>query len=102
MTKFSIIIPVYNVEKFLPECLDSIAAQSLADIEIICIDDGSIDSSSKILEQYAKNDKRLTILKQKNQGQGVARNNGLEIAKGDYILFVDPDDWIKDDTIKIL
>ena len=102
MTKFSIIIPVYNVEKFLPECLDSVAYQSLSDIEIICIDDGSIDSSSKILEQYAKNDKRLTILKQKNQGQGVARNNGLEIAKGDYILFVDPDDWIEADTLKIL
>ena len=102
MTKFSIIIPVYNVERFLPECLDSIAAQSLPDIEIICIDDGSLDGSSKILEQYAKNDKRLTILKQKNQGQGVARNNGLEIAKGDYILFVDPDDWIEADTLKIL
>lgn len=102
MTKFSIIIPVYNVEKFLPECLDSVAYQSLSDIEIICIDDGSIDSSSKILEQYAKNDKRITILKQKNQGQGAARNNGLEIAKGDYVLFVDPDDWIEPDTLKIL
>ena len=94
MPKVSVIIPVYNVEKFLPQCLDSIINQTLADIEIICINDGSTDSSLAILEKYAKNDKRVKIVNQSNKGLGEARNSGMKIATGDYIGFVDSDDWV--------
>ena len=101
MPKVSIIIPVYNVEKYLRQCLDSIVNQTLKDIEIICIDDCSSDNSLNILEEYAKNDQRFVIIKQEtNQGQGVARNIGIEKARGEYIGFVDPDDWIELDMYK--
>ena len=91
--KLSIIIPVYNVEKYLPKCLDSILNQSFKDFEIICINDGSSDNSLKILEEYK--DKRIIIINKENAGSGVARNAGLEIAKGEYIFFVDGDDWLE-------
>ena len=94
MTKVSVIIPVYNVEKYLKKCLDSIINQTLKDIEIICINDGSTDSSLDILNDYAKKDKRFKIFSQKNQGLGAARNAGLLLAKGDYIYFIDSDDYI--------
>lgn len=94
MTKISVIIPVYNSEKHLVQCLDSIIGQDFYDIEIICIDDGSKDSSQDILSDYAKKDKRIQIIKQKNQFAGIARNNGLAIAKGDYVHFLDSDDWV--------
>ena len=95
MPKLSIIIPVYNVEKYLRECLDSVVNQTLKDIEIICIDDCSTDSSLEILKEYASKDNRFILLEQEfNQGQGVARNEGIKIATGEYIGFVDPDDWI--------
>ena len=94
--KVSIIIPVYNVERYLPKCLDSVINQTLRDIEIICIDDCSTDGSYEILQEYASKDDRIIVLKQEtNQGQGVARNRGIDIAKGEYIGFVDPDDWIE-------
>lgn len=90
----SIIVPVYNVEKYLRECLDSIITQNLKEIEIVCIDDGSTDSSPVILEEYAARDSRIKILKQQNSGQGAARNLGIKKARGKYIGFVDSDDWV--------
>lgn len=94
MAKVSIIVPVYNVEKYLRKCLDSLINQTLKEIEIICINDGSTDKSLEILEEYKNRDSRIILLNQENSGQSVARNRGIEIAKGEYIGFVDPDDWI--------
>ncbi len=93
-TKVSIVIPVYNIEEYLQQCLDSITNQTLEDIEIICVNDGSTDSSLIILEEYAKKDERIIIINQDNAGAGVARNSGIKISKGEYIAFVDADDWI--------
>ncbi|MDR2192711.1 MAG: glycosyltransferase, partial [Endomicrobium sp.] len=94
--KISTIIPVYNVERYLTHSLDSIANQTYKNLEIICIDDGSSDNSRTILEEYAKKDSRINVIKQENTG-GLgyyARNAGLKIAKGDYLSFADPDDYI--------
>ena len=102
MPKISVIVPVYNVEQYLPKCLDSIINQTFKDIEIICINDGSTDNSGKILEQYAQKDDRIKVLTQENQGQAVARNKGLDIAKGEYIYFVDSDDFIHPQTLEIM
>lgn len=93
--KVSVIIPVYNAEKHLRECLDSVAGQSLREIEIICVDDGSTDASLRILEEYAAKDSRFRILHQKNQFAGVARNNGMKIARGKYLSFLDSDDFFE-------
>ena len=93
--KLSVIIPVYNVEKYLRECLESVVNQTLQDIEIICVNDGSTDSSALILDEYARNDNRIKVYTQENQGQGAARNMALELAQGDYIAFVDSDDWLE-------
>lgn len=95
MAKVSVIVPVYNVEKYLRQCLDSLVNQTLTDIEIICINDGSTDGSLAILEDYASKDKRIRLISQENQGQGVARNKGIELSSGEYIGFVDPDDWVE-------
>ncbi len=95
MTKVSVIVPVYNVEKYLSKCLDSLVNQTLRDLEIICINDGSTDNSLKILRQYASNDSRIIVIDQKNSGTGSARNRGLKVAKGEYIAFADPDDWLE-------
>ena len=94
MPKVSVIIPVYNVEKYLRECLDSVINQTLKDIEIICIDDGSTDNSLSILKEYAKKDKRIKVINQENKGLSGARNTGIENATGEFIGFVDSDDWI--------
>ena len=102
MSKFSIIIPVYNVKEYLEKCLESIVNQSFKDFEVICVNDGSTDNSLKILQKYAEKDKRFKVLNQENQGQGVARNNALKIANGEYILFVDPDDFIEFDMLEVL
>lgn len=96
MTKVSIIIPVYNVEQYLRQCLDSVINQTLKDIEIICIDDGSTDSSLEILKEYAQKDNRFVIVTQKNKHAGVARNRGMKLAKGEYVHFLDSDDWIEE------
>lgn len=93
MIKTSVIVPIYNVEKYLPKCLDSLINQTLKDIEIICINDESPDGCDKILEAYANKDSRIIVVNQKNSGQGSARNRGLEIAKGKYIQFLDSDDF---------
>ena len=82
MAKVSIIVPVYNVEKYLRKCLDSLINQTLKDIEIICINDGSTDKSLEILEEYKNRDSRIILLNQENSGQSVARNRVIEIAKG--------------------
>ena len=100
--EISVVVPVYNVDKFLSRCLDSILAQSLKEIEIICINDGSTDDSYKILKKYARQDKRIIVINQKNQGLSAARNNGIKVAKGDYISFIDSDDYIDADFLKKL
>ena len=90
----SIIIPVYNVERYLPECLDSLLAQTYQNFELLCVNDGSSDSSQSILEQYARKDSRVRVFCKKNGGVSSARNFGLEQAKGEYIGFVDSDDFV--------
>ncbi len=100
MTKISAILPVYNVEQYIKDCLDSIINQTMDDIEIICVNDGSLDNSLQVLEEYAQKDARIKIISQENQGQGIARNNGLKIANGEYITFIDPDDWVDVDMFE--
>lgn len=90
--KISVVIPVYNVEKYLRECLDSIVNQTVRDIEVICVNDGSTDSSLSILNEYADKDKRVRVISQANQGAGAARNAGLAFAKGEYLAVLDSDD----------
>lgn len=92
MPKVSIIIPVYKVEKYLPDCLNSVLSQTFQDWEAICVNDGSPDNCDKILAKYTKKDKRIKVITQENQGVSVARNNGLKQAKGEYICFLDGDD----------
>lgn len=101
MSKVSVLIAVYNAEKYLHECMDSVCSQSMRDIQIICIDDCSTDSSLNILEQYAAKDKRVNIIQlAENSGQAVARNKGLQIADGDYIMMLDSDDWLAPNAIE--
>ena len=88
----SIVIPIYNSIKYLPLCLNSVISQTLSNIEIICIDDGSTDDSLKIIKEYKLKDYRITIIQQKNQGSGIARNKGIKISKGKFISFMDSDD----------
>ena len=91
--KISVIMPVYNVEKYLARAMDSIVLQTYKNLEIICVNDGSTDGSLKILQKYAKRDKRIRIISQKNQGLSVARNTGYDVATGDYVYFIDTDDY---------
>ncbi len=98
----SVIIPVYNAEKYLRECLDSVINQTLTEIEIICVDDGSTDSSLNILREYEAKDRRFRVLTQKNQFAGVARNNGMAIAKGTFFAFLDADDYYTPDALGVL
>ena len=99
MTKFSIVIPVYNAEKTLRKCIDSVRRQRYEDWERIAIDDGSIDNSYNILLEYKEMDRRIKAYTQSNQGPGITRNNGISIATGDYIVFLDSDDYISDDYL---
>lgn len=96
----SIIVPIYYVEKFLPCCLDSILAQSCRDFELLLVDDGSPDESGKICDAYALKDSRITVIHQSNAGVSAARNAGLDRAEGEYVGFVDPDDFIEADMFK--
>ena len=98
----SIIVPVYNSEKFLIDCIESLLNQSYKKIELIFVNDGSTDSSLLILEKYKKKDKRIVIINQKNSGANIARGNGIKAANGDYCLFVDSDDWIEINTVETL
>lgn len=97
MIKISVIIPVYNSVPYIIKCLDSIIYQTLSGIEIICVNDGSQDNSLEILNEYAKKDSRIIVINQENKKQGAARNAGLKIARGEYVGFVDSDDWIDSD-----
>ena len=97
MDKVSIIIPVYNMERYLRECLDSVLAQTYHDLEAICVDDGSTDSSPEILAEYAARDRRVRVITQKNAGSGPARNVGIAASIGKYLMFLDPDDFYKDE-----
>ena len=102
MPKISVIVPVYNVEKYLPKCLDSIVNQTLKDIEIICVNDGSPDNSLAIMKEYAKKDKRIKLIDQKNAGLGAARNVAIRQAKGTYLYFADSDDWLDETCLEKL
>lgn len=93
--KISAIVPVYNTEKYVGRCIDSIMAQTYSDWDLILVDDGSTDQSGLILDEYQKKDPRISVIHQANFGPGPARNNGIEHAKGDYIVFIDSDDIIK-------
>lgn len=100
MPKISVIVPVYNVEQYLKICLDSILAQTFQDFEIICINDGSTDNSLKILEEYKQLDDRLVILTQTQSGAAIARNNGIKQSKGEYIQFLDSDDYVEPNLLE--
>ena len=95
--KVSVIIPVYNTQPWLKECLDSVLRQTMADFEVICVDDGSTDQSGAVLQEYAAKDARFSVFSQSNQGQSAARNAGIKIARGQYIYFLDSDDYIEPD-----
>lgn len=97
MIKVSFIVPVYDVEKYLKECVDSILAQNFDSFEIILVDDGSPDSCPKICDEYAKNDNRIKAIHKKNAGVSSARNDGIKMAQGEYICFIDSDDYIAED-----
>ena len=94
MPKISVIVPVYNVERYLEECLNSIINQTFSDIEIICVNDGSTDNSAEILKKYEKQDNRIKIVNKKNGGLSSARNIGMQFATGEFISFIDSDDWV--------
>ena len=96
----SIIVPVYNVERFLPKCLDSILNQTFQNFELLLIDDGSSDNSGSICDEYAKKDSRIKVFHQENKGVSFARNLGLDYAQGKYILFVDSDDWVASEYLQ--
>ena len=100
--KISVIVPVYNVEKYLSRCVDSILSQSFSDFELILVNDGSTDSSEKICDEYGKKDGRVKVIHKKNGGQSSARNAGIKNSIGEYISFVDSDDWISKDYLDYL
>lgn len=93
MAKISVVVPVYNVEKYLKECIDSIINQTLEDIEIICVNDGSTDSSLEILNDYAKKDSRIIVINKSNSGYGHTMNMGLNAATGEYVGIIESDDF---------
>ena len=102
MPKLSVIVPVYNVEAYLPACIKSILAQTFSDLELILVDDGSPDNCGTVCDVYATRDCRVRVIHQRNQGVSAARNAGLKAASGEYIGFVDPDDWIAPEMYEIL
>ena len=100
--QISVIVPVYNVEKYLSRCIESILSQTFTDFELLLIDDGSTDRSGEICDEYAKKDTRIRVFHTKNRGVSAARNLGLDNAKGEWISFVDSDDWVEDDYLRTL
>lgn len=98
----SIIVPIFNVESYLDQCLTSICEQSLCNIEIICVNDGSTDNSPAIINRFAKNDRRILVLSKQNSGYGDSVNQGIKASRGEYIGIVEPDDWIDSDMYKTL
>ena len=101
-SKVSVIVPVYNVENYLKRCVDSLIRQSLAEIEILLIDDGSTDRSGKLCDELAGADLRISVYHKENEGQGIARNLGLQKATGTYVVFLDSDDYYDPDTCRAL
>ena len=99
---FSIVIPVYNVSPYLRECLDSVLAQTFTHWEVICVDDGSTDGSGAILDEYTAKDVRFKVIHQKNEGVSAARNKALDMAMGEWFLFLDGDDVFRQDALDIL
>ena len=99
---FSVIIPVYNVEKYLRACLDSMLNQTFSDWEAVCVNDGSTDGSTVVLKEYAAKDDRFRVVEQPNAGLSAARNTGLKLATGDYVLFLDSDDWLETNALNTL
>lgn len=99
MKKVSVIVPIYDVEKYLPKCLDSIVGQTYENLEIICVDDGSPDNSADIVRSYAEKDDRIILIRKENGGLSSARNEGIKHATGEYTVFLDSDDWIDKETI---
>ena len=102
MLKFSVIIPVYNVKEYLSNCIDSVLAQSTGSFEIILVDDGSTDGSGALCDQYAEKYPQILAIHQQNQGVSVARNTGIEKATGEYVLFLDSDDWWEPNLLELL
>lgn len=100
--KVSVIVPVYNVENYLARCLNSLINQTLHEIEIICINDGSSDNSLNILDEYSNKDARIRIVNQENKGLSKSRNTGIDLATGEYISFVDSDDWVDENFLEVL
>ena len=100
--RVSVIVPVYNVAPYLRQCMDSIVSQTLRDIEIICVNDGSTDESPRILEEYAAKDPRIRVISQTNQSLGAARNNGFAVASGEYVIFWDSDDYFELDALEVM
>lgn len=98
MAKISVVIPVYNVEKYLDRCVESIINQTYTDLEIILVDDGSLDNCPKLCDEWTLRDSRIRTVHRENGGQSCARNTGLSVATGDYVVFVDSDDWIEENT----
>ena len=98
----SIIIPVYNVEKYLRRCVDSVLGQTYDKLEIILVDDGSTDNSGRICDEYREKDQRIIVIHKENGGLSEARNFGIEKSSGEYISFVDSDDWIPEDSVAIM
>ena len=97
--EISVIVPVYKVEEYLPQCIDSILAQTFTNFELLLVDDGSPDRCGEICEEYAGKDTRIRVFHQQNSGVSAARNIGLQHAKGTYIVFVDSDDWVSTDYL---
>ena len=102
MPQISVIVPVYRVEKYIHRCVDSILAQTFQDFELILVDDGSLDSSGVICDEYAQKDSRIRVIHKENGGLSSARNAGIEVAKGEYLFFIDSDDVIHPDCLRIL
>jgi len=100
MARVSVVIPVYNIAPHLRQCLDSVVGQTLRDIEVICVDDGSTDESPAILEEYKEKDCRVQVITQNNAGPGAARNTGLNRATGEYLIFLDSDDWFEPELLE--
>ena len=100
--KISVIIPVYNDEKYLEQCVESVLTQSYHNLEVILVDDGSTDATPAICEDFRRQDDRIRVIYKQNEGIGASRNTGLAMATGDYILFIDHDDWLLEDHIQKL
>lgn len=99
--KINIIVPVYNAEKYIERCMESLINQTYRNIEVICVNDGSTDNSLSVLKRYAKKDNRITVIDKENEGVSLARNKGIELACGQYLMFVDADDWIEPTTCEV-